>query len=239
MPQTNTSGGWGVVPDKGGRNVAATAGVCLFPEPTHRGEVMNAPHHQLVISVALACLAAACASTPVEPEIEEVLEMIPLDLMGTHQRYHGLAGGLVDNGSPTVTPVDGRIVIIAISMSNGFMEMTRFIELYDDHAAIHPQIGLVNCAKGGNALERWLSVPSLWTECRQKIAAAGFRDDQVRVVWAKDANQFTDHLRTLPHPDADYYDLVDNVASDRGEAERGGVYVRRDRSKQPRNSRNL
>lgn len=158
-------------------------------------------------------LATSCTTAPAEPQLVAAGEMIALDLMTPAQRYLGLAGGLVDNGTPTVTPVDDRIVIIAISMSNGFLEMNRFIELYRGHAEVSPRIGLVNCAKGGHALERWLSMPSLWQECRDKIAAAGFRTDQVRVVWAKDANQFTTHLRTLPDPNADYHDLVRNIAA--------------------------
>ena len=46
-----------------------------------------------------------------------------------------------------------------------------------------------------------------------RVAAAGFTLDQVKVVWAKNANQFTQHGRTLPDPQADYYDLVENIAA--------------------------
>lgn len=137
--------------------------------------------------------------------------LVPLDMMeGT---YHGLPGGLLDNGAPTVTPADGRIVIIAISMSNGNLEFARFMELYGGHPDVAPEIGLVNCARGGNALERWLELQILWDDCRDRILAAGFTPDQVRVVWAKDANQFTDHGRTLPDAGADYYDLVANISA--------------------------
>lgn len=137
--------------------------------------------------------------------------LVPIDMMeGT---YHGRPGGLIDNGSPSVTPADGRIVIIAISMSNGNLEFNRFMELYGGHPDVEPGVGLVNCARGGNALERWLELQSLWDDCRDRILAAGFTPDQVRVVWAKNANQFTDHGRTLPDPGADYYDLVANISA--------------------------
>ena len=160
----------------------------------------------------LAAAAAGCARAVTPQEPVSVTEPVALDLMTSSQRYHGLPGGLVDNGTPAVTPIEGRIVIVAISMSNGYMEFNRFIELYAGHPAVAPEIGLVNCAKGGHALERWLSMPSLWDECEQRIRAAGFAPEQVRVVWAKNANQYPSG-RTLPDPAADYYDLIDNIAA--------------------------
>ena len=45
------------------------------------------------------------------------------------------------------------------------------------------------------------------------MRSAGFQSDQVRVIWAKNADQFTDHGRTLPDPAADYYDLVENLST--------------------------
>jgi hypothetical protein len=162
---------------------------------------------------AVAIVAAACGAGAVDvADPREIAAPIALDLMTPQQSWHGLSGGLADNGEPEVTPVDGRIVIVAISMSNGNMEMNRFIQLYGGHPDVSPAIGLVNCAKGGHALERWLSMPSLWDECDQKIAAAGFRPEQVRVVWAKNANQFPSG-HTLPDPAADYVDLVENIAA--------------------------
>ena len=136
-------------------------------------------------------------------------EMIALDLMGPNDTYYGLPGGLVDNGVPTVTPTNNKIIIIAISMSNGFQEFNRFIELYRNHPDVENQIELVNCAVGGSALERWLTENTLWSRCKDKI------DDlsAVKVVWAKNANQFTEHGRTLPDEQADYYDLVDNIGA--------------------------
>jgi len=126
--------------------------------------------------------------------------------------YFGLRGGLVDNGVPTVTATNGRIVVIAISMSNGNLEFGRFIDLYANDPEVSEAVALVNCARGGNALERWLEKQSLWDDCKDKVVAAGFTLDQIKVVWAKDADQFTDHGRTLPDPAADYFDLVTNIS---------------------------
>ena len=161
--------------------------------------------------IGTACGGAADPAEHPDPAPGPTPDLVALDVMAGD--YHGLPGGLRSNGTPTVTSVDGRIVIIAISMSNGRLEFDRYIELYEGHPDVSPAIGLVNCARGGNALERWLELDGLWDDCRALIAAAGFSPAQVRVVWAKNANQFTQHGRTLPDPEADYYDLVDNIGA--------------------------
>ena len=155
---------------------------------------------------------AACSEPAGTQGTESIAEPVALDLMTPLQLYHGLPGGLADNGEPVVTPSNGRIVIVSISMSNGFLEFQRFTELYAGHPSVAPEIGLVNCAKGGHALERWLAMDSLWEECEQRIRAAGFEPEQVRVVWAKNVDQFPSG-HTLPDPAADYYDLVENIAA--------------------------
>lgn len=138
-------------------------------------------------------------------------DLVALDQLAGE--YYGLPGGLRSNGTPTVTPTEGRIVVIAISMSNGRLEFDTFIDLYAGHADVAPQVELVNCAKGGNALERWLELESLWDDCRAQVLDRGFDLDQIKVVWAKNANQFTQHGLTLPDPGADYHDLVENISA--------------------------
>lgn len=147
--------------------------------------------------------------TSFEPGPGPTPSLIPLDMLSGD--YFGFRGGLVDNGAPTVTATGGRIVIIAISMSNGNLEFGRFIELYANHSDVSETIGFVNCARGGNALERWLEKQSLWDDCKDKVVAAGFTLDQIKVVWAKDADQFPEP-HTLPDPGADYFDLVANIS---------------------------
>jgi hypothetical protein len=139
-------------------------------------------------------------------------EMIALDLMGPNDTYYGLKGGLVDNGTPTVTATNGKIVIVAISMSNGLQEFDRFIALYEGHQDVSTQIELVNCAVAGSALERWLTEQSLWDKCKDNVEAKHSLD-QVKVIWAKNADQFTEAGITLPDPQADYYNLVNNIGA--------------------------
>ena len=168
----------------------------------------------LVAGSALACGEGGGTIAPPDPGPgPSDGSLVALDLMAPGGTYHGLDGGLAENGVPTVTPSDGRIVIIAISMSNGRLEFDRYVELYDGHAEVDPGIGLVNCARGGNALESWLSKQSLWDDCKEAVQAAGFALDQIRVVWAKNANQFTSGVPTLPDPAADYHDLVENISA--------------------------
>ncbi len=111
--------------------------------------------------------------------------------------YKGLWLRLVDNGQPTVTPVDGLIGVVCVSMSNGNQECTDFIERIGGAYApeVNPAVRVVNCAVGGHAIERWIDPAYdgvLWDDCiSRKIPQAGLRPDQVRVLWHKAANQFT------------------------------------------------
>jgi hypothetical protein len=139
-------------------------------------------------------------------------ERIPLDMMGPNDTYYGLKGGLVDNGAPTVEATNGKIVIIAISMSNGFQEFSRFMEVFGGHPDVSEDIVLINCAVGGSALESWLSEQTLWERCKDDVNQ-NYSVDQVKVVWAKDANQDTADGITLPDAKADYYDLIANIGA--------------------------
>ncbi len=141
----------------------------------------------------------------------EVTELIPLDQMTPNMLYHGQPGGLVDTGAPTVSAQGGKIVVIAISMSNGHQEFEAFMTKYEGDASIASEVELVNCAVGGSALESWLASDSLWSGCKTKVQNRGHSLDQVKVVWAKNADQYTMHGLTLPDPGADFHDLRDNM----------------------------
>lgn len=139
--------------------------------------------------------------------------LVALDRMAPSATYYGLPGGLADNGAPEVTPFEGRIGLVVVSMSNGLQEFTRFEALYDGHPDVAPEVVTVNCAVGGNALEAWTTDRALWERCEESLARAGLGPEHVRVVWAKNANAQTQHGRTLPDPAADYYDLVANLTA--------------------------
>jgi hypothetical protein len=136
--------------------------------------------------------------------------------------YKGLPLRLVDNGSPTVTAADGRIGFVCIGMSNAVREC-------DDYQAraraqyaseINPAVRVVNCAVGGNAIEKWIDPASdaeLWDRCISTVLPqAGLRLDQVRVIWHKVADQFTTGnnntaLPSYPSAGSDYENFRANL----------------------------
>ncbi len=159
-------------------------------------------------ALSMAALAAACSDSagpgagddPTVPPGPDVTQPYPIDRgddPGTPGTYKGLWLRLVDNGTPTVTPVDGLIGLVCVSMSNGNQECADFIERVGGAFAhqVNPAVRVVNCAVGGHAIEKWIDPAYdgvLWDDCiTRKIPQAGLRPDQVRVLWHKAANQFT------------------------------------------------
>lgn len=131
--------------------------------------------------------------------------------------YKGLWLRLTPTTEPVVTPVDGVIGVVCVGMSNASQECTDFITRRNGEyaAEINPAVRVVNCAVGGHAIERWID-PSfdgtLWDACiTTKLAAAGVRLDQVRVVYHKAANQFAGPT-TYPAPDSDYESFRANLS---------------------------
>lgn len=178
-------------------------------------------------------LATACAGTPLSgpdpievPPGRDVSLPYPIDRgddgASTPGTYKGLWLRLVDNGSPTVTPVDGVIGVVCIGMSNSNQECADFITRWNGEyaAEINPAVRVVNCAVGGHAIEKWIDPAfdgTLWNACiTTKLAVAGVRLDQVRVLYHKAANQFTTAtgggaLPTFPAAGSDFENLHRNL----------------------------
>lgn len=192
-----------------------------------------------------AILASGCATSPINgpdpvevPPGLEVSQPFPIDRgddgPSTPGTYKGLWLRLVDNGAPTVTPVDGVIGVVCIGMSNSNQECADFITRRNGEyaTAINPAVRVVNCAVGGHAIEKWndpASDGALWNSCiTTKLAAAGVRLDQVRVLYHKAANQFTTAqgggaLPTYPAGGSDYENFRTNL----------GVFASRVKTKFP------
>jgi hypothetical protein len=135
--------------------------------------------------------------------------------------YKGLPLRLVSRPAPVVTPVDEVIGVARVGMSNAAQECDRWIQQVRGpwRSDVHGAVRLVNCAVGGHAIERW-NDPGfdavLWDDCtRRKLAVAGLRVEQVRVVYHKAANQFGNpaggQLPPLPAADANYYLFLANL----------------------------
>jgi hypothetical protein len=138
--------------------------------------------------------------------------------------YKGLPLRLVVRDSPAVEPVDDRIGVVCIGMSNSRQECDAWIQLLAAGAAqaVNPAVRVANCAVGGHALERWIDPAfdgTLWARCLDEVLPqAGLHPDQVRVLYHKASNQFT----TIPgvgvrppYPDleSDFFRLRQNLGA--------------------------
>ena len=132
---------------------------------------------------------------------------------------------LADNGEPVVTPVNDVIGVVCIGMSNARQECDYFVSDFMPTVSteINQQVKVVDCAVGGNAIERWVDPANdrkLWDKCiDSKLGAqAGITADQVRVIYHKAANMFTgptpgEDIPYPPYPDpeSDYFNFYDNL----------------------------
>jgi hypothetical protein len=180
----------------------------------------------LVVCALLACTGGGPTGPAHDDGPVDTTEPVALDLAavraGAPDTYKGLPLALVDNGTPTVSAVDGVIGVVCVGMSNGNQECADFQDrLAGPYAeAVHPAVRVVNCAVGGHAVEKWID-PSfddvLWERCiAQRLPQAGVRLDQVRVIWHKVANQFTTLAGggakpLFPDPGSDYAALLTNL----------------------------
>jgi hypothetical protein len=183
--------------------------------------------------VLMALLSASCGTDPVEPVPSlppvppgaDVTAAFPIDRgddgPATPGTYKGLPLRLVSRPAPAVTPVDGIIGVVCVGMSNAAQECNRWIQqvLGPWRSEVGSSVRLVNCSVGGHAIERWNDSAFdsvLWDECLQRrLAAAGLRTEQVRVLYHKAANQFGSmgggQFPPLPAANANYHLFLANL----------------------------
>ena len=137
----------------------------------------------------------------------------PLDEMTADDRYQGEDGGLYGGGRnvPTaehrnaaeaalekIRPLDargtpsaeGKIGFISISMSNATQEFSMFVRLAGADEAKAPQVQVVDCAQGGQAMAEWADPQARpWEVAMQRLHAADLSPAQVQVAWIKLANK--------------------------------------------------
>jgi len=148
----------------------------------------------LALPGAHAAVLANCSQTS-EP-------MTPLSDLGK-KRYHGYRGGLYANGKNTPTaaylkkglaaakrvhPIDGRIVLLSIGMSNTTQEFSAFKRLADADPRKASDVTIVDGARGGQDAEI-VKDPNarFWSVVEQRLQLAGATDAQVQAVWLKEA----------------------------------------------------
>jgi hypothetical protein len=145
-------------------------------------------------AAAPARLSANCGQTSVA--------MKPLTDLGKG-KYHGYRGGLYANGKNTVPatymktglasarlvkPIDGKIVLLSIGMSNTTQEFSAFKRAADADPRKNPALTIVDGAQGGQDAET-IKDPNarFWGIVDQRLSLAGTTASQVQAVWLKQA----------------------------------------------------
>jgi hypothetical protein len=194
---------------------------------------LAAPLRARLTACAAAALVLGCgghtavAPPDAAPPGADVTQPFPIDRGddGAHTpgSYKGLPLRLAASPEPTVTPVDGVIGLVCVGMSNSNQECAAYLEQVRGAWAgeVNVQVRVANCAVGGHAIERWNNPADdyrLWDACRDaKLAQAGIRPDQVRVLYHKAANQYTTGpnnsvLPLYPAAGSDYDNFLANLA---------------------------
>ena len=125
--------------------------------------------------------------------------------------YQGFAGGLYPNGlnrppdpylqagmaaTQMIQPVNGagqpdprgKIVLLSVGVSNAATEFGEFKRFTDADPEKNPQVVIVNGAQGGaNALSVARPDSRFWSGLRERLAGAQVTEQQVQVVWLKEA----------------------------------------------------
>ncbi len=90
------------------------------------------------------------------------------------------------SGNPD--PVNGKIVMITIGVSNTTQESSVFVTLMNGDPAKNPQLEIVDCAQSSMDTVQWLSpTAQTWTTAYNRLTARGLTRQQVQVVWMKHA----------------------------------------------------
>jgi hypothetical protein len=186
----------------------------------------------------------AAAGVKPPPPPSETTGLVPLtDLKGT-EKYKGQDGGLYGGGrndppasqkklaleaAAKILPrdaegkpaPDGKIVLLAIGMSNTTMEFSRFKVLADGKDTKNPNLVIVDGAQGGKDATAWKDPASreqVWQTADRRIADRGVAGPQVQVIWIKQALMGPSRLGEFPkHSDVLRDDLIDilNLARQR------------------------
>ncbi|MEP6910468.1 MAG: hypothetical protein ABI896_08575 [Actinomycetota bacterium] len=127
--------------------------------------------------------------------------LIPLTDMGK-RHYRGYRGGLYPAGRnrPTtaylrkglaaarqVRPINGKIVLLSVGMSNATAEFSAFKKIADRDAAKNPNLTIVDGAQDGWDADRVKSDPAYWDAADARLTAEGVSAKQVQAVWLKES----------------------------------------------------
>jgi hypothetical protein len=127
--------------------------------------------------------------------------LIPLSDMG-NRHYRGYRGGLYPGGvnrpSPKylkkglvaarqVRPINGKIVLLSIGMSNASAEFSAFKRSFANDSQVNPKLVVVDGAQDGFDATNVIARPAYWDNVDNRLADADVSAAQVQVVWLKEA----------------------------------------------------
>jgi hypothetical protein len=168
--------------------------------------------------MALAFLCVCFAGAEEKRAEQKSTGLKPLTEMTADDRYKGEDGGLYGGGKneppeihqkmaqqtlKQIAPLDaqgkpaqdGKIVLVALGMSNTFGEFAAFKEIADKDPQKSAALVIVNCAVGGAGVASWAKPGSQpWTEVPRRLKEANVSAEQVQVAWIK-------HAEPGPAPD--------------------------------------
>jgi hypothetical protein len=127
--------------------------------------------------------------------------LVPLTDMGK-RKYRGYRGGLYPSGTnrppkaylrkgteaaKRVRPIDGKIVLLSIGMSNASVEFAAFKRTADRDPQKNSSLVIVDGAQDGFDSRRARSQPVFWENIDQRLAEADVSPEQVQAVWLKES----------------------------------------------------
>jgi hypothetical protein len=129
--------------------------------------------------------------------------MVPLTDLGKGT-YKGETGGLYPGGAnhppsahmkaglaaaAKIAPIDGKIVLLSVGMSNTTMEFSAFQKLAAQESGLNPNLVTVDGAQGGQTAAVTANPKAnYWKVNEERLSKAGVSAKQVQVVWLKQAN---------------------------------------------------
>lgn len=129
--------------------------------------------------------------------------LVPLTDLAGKRTYRGHRGGLYPGGlnrpprlylqagltaASRVRPINGRVVLLSIGMSNATQEFGPFIRLAEQDPELSENVTLVDGAMGGwDAMRIARPAAGYWRAVDRRLLAAGANPREVQAVWLKTA----------------------------------------------------
>jgi hypothetical protein len=136
--------------------------------------------------------------------------LVPLTDLTAKRTYRGHRGGLYPGGlnrpsrtyldqglaaARRVRPINGRVVLLSIGMSNATQEFSQFTRLAEVEPDLSPSIELVDGAMAGwDAMRIARPAAGYWRAVDRRLVAAGASPREVQAVWLKTAISGEDRL---------------------------------------------